>query len=55
MPTDVVSDNRIGCCFVLLRIGCSFNVSTAPFCKTAAKSPSMQDSEKAIVCRHFTM
>lgn len=24
MPTDVVSDNRIGCFFVLLRIGCSF-------------------------------
>lgn len=31
MPTDVVSDNRIGCFFVLLRIGCSFSASAAPF------------------------
>lgn len=29
MPTDVVSDNRIGCFFVLLRIGCSFSASAA--------------------------
>ena len=36
MPTDVVSDNRIGCFFVLLRIGCSFSASAAPFYKTAA-------------------
>ena len=33
MPTDVVSDNRIGCFFVLLRIGCSFSV----FNKSASK------------------
>jgi len=36
IPTDVVSDNRIGCFFVLLRIGCSFSASAAPFYKTAA-------------------
>lgn len=33
MPTDVVSDNRIGCFFVLVRIGCSFSASAAPFTK----------------------
>ena len=43
MPTDVVSDNRIGCffCFathrlLIQRIGCSFSASAAPFYKTAA-------------------
>jgi len=36
MPTDVVSDSRIGCFFVLLRISCSFSASAAPFYKTAA-------------------